>query len=591
MMDFGKHLKGSIMRKNHARKNRAASILRFLIVVTLASAVGILAGVVLADSGGKLLNSLSNEPKTASPAPSPSAAAPASPFPSNDKQGPDKPAPGMKPSSECLPTKFKFASEVLVNGKPVSNFKRDFELDFGNGEQYSALEGITAFRGNNYRDTASYGTADVKLKKLEKVWWVRTGYIDIWTGVGWTGQPSIVQWLPEVRKIMNIFPAKRSKESLKEVIYATLDGNIYFLDLEDGKPTRKPIEVGYPHKGSVMVDPRGIPLLYAGQGIPDKQGKPVPIGFRIFSLIDQKLLHFIDGRDKDAYRHWGAFDAGALVDANSDAMVLAGENGILYSGKLNTDFKPEKKSISIRPEWVKYRYRSPIGPKIGTENSPVVYRNYIYFADNTGLFQCLDLKTLKPVWIRDVTDDTDSSTAIEESDEGVSLYTACELDHHGAAGASYIRKINALSGDILWEKRVACTYDSHTNGGALASPVVGKQDIRDLVIYNIAKTGTKKSKNNGSKLLALDKKTGREKWSITLDYYCWSSPVAVYDRNGTSYLLVCDSAGYMTLFEGATGRKLDSIALEANIEASPAVYENMIVVGTRGQKIWGIRIR
>jgi hypothetical protein len=46
----------------------------------------------------------------------------------------------------------------------------------------------------------------------------------------------------------------------------------------------------------------------------------------------------------------------------------------------------------------------------------------------------------------------------------------------------------------------------------------------------------------------------------------------------------------MFLIEGKTGKIVDRISLEANIEASPAVYENMIVVGTRGQKIWGIRI-
>ena len=46
----------------------------------------------------------------------------------------------------------------------------------------------------------------------------------------WTGQPLLVQWDDNVRNIMNINPEKKSKRDLVEVIYATLDGHIYFLD-------------------------------------------------------------------------------------------------------------------------------------------------------------------------------------------------------------------------------------------------------------------------------------------------------------------------------------------------------------------------
>ena len=140
---------------------------------------------------------------------------------------------------------------------------------------------------------------------------------------------------------------------------------------------------------------------------------------------------------------------------------------------------------------------------------------------------------------------------------------------------------------MVWEKKIICFYDANANGGALASPVIGKNDIKNLVIYNIAKTG---KSNNESTLVALDKKTGGKAWTVNMKYYCWSSPVAVYTKEGKSYLVVCDSRGYMMLFEGTTGIKLDSISLDANIEASPAVYDNLIVVGTRGCKIWCIKI-
>ena len=75
-----------------------------------------------------------------------------------------------------------------------------------------------------------------------------------------------------------------------------------------------------------------------------------------------------------------------------------------------------------------------------------------------------------------------------------------------------------------------------------------------------------------------------------MPYYGWSSPVGVYTEDGRGYIVVCDAAGRMFFVRGATGELLDTIHLGDNVEASPAVYGNMIVVGTRGQRIFGIRI-
>lgn len=489
---------------------------------------------------------------------------------------------------ECFPDIYKFKWDVEKDTKIIAPFSRDYNINFGSPEEYSDVDGITAFRGNNYRNSASFGFTEVNEGKLEKLWSSNIGFIDIWTGVGWTGQPAIVKWNEKVKKIMNIYPAKKSKKDLKEVIYATLDGNIYFYDLDDGLPTRDPIKVGYPHKGSLSVDPRGYPLLYAGQGIEQVGGKPVPIGFRIYSLIDQKLLYFINGYDPFALRSWAAFDSNCLIDKNTDTLIEYGENGILYSGKLNTRFDINKGSISISPDLIKYRYTHSNAVQLGVENSPSIYKSNIYFADNSGMFQCVDLNTLTPVWARNINDDTDSTSAIEEvSEEEVYLYTACEVDKQGDTGFSFVRKINALTGSLIWEKKYQCLFDSYTNGGTLASPVIGRNQIDNVVIFNIAKTGSK----SGGKLVALDKKTGKEVWSRNLRYYCWSSPVDVYSKDGRAYLIVCDSGGFMSLLDAATGKTIDQVSLGANIEGSPAVYNDMVVVGTRGQKIWAVRIK
>ncbi|OPZ94642.1 MAG: outer membrane biogenesis protein BamB [Firmicutes bacterium ADurb.Bin419] len=485
---------------------------------------------------------------------------------------------------ELLPAFQNIKWEIITdkNGTDIQN-----NVTFPDPDEYNSIEGVTTFRGNNYRNSSSYGNVEVNENKLEKIWSIKIGYIDLWTGVGWNGQPAIVKWNDELRKKMNIFAEKKNKSDLKEVIYGTLDGKIYFLDLDDGKSTRNPINIGFPLKGSVSVDPRGLPLLYSGQGIEKNGSVTGKIGFRIFSLIDQKMLYFINGIDKSAYRAWGAFDSTPLIDKNTDTLYECGENGILYSVKLNSNFDVNAGHISIDPEVTKYRYKSPSIKKLGIENSVAIYKNFAYFVDNSGYLQCVDLNSLAPVWVRNVTDDTDSTIGIEESGKSkVSLYTACEVDHQGNGGYSYVRKINALTGQLIWENKYQCTF-SETNGGALASPVIGKNDISDLVIFNIAKAWNK----NGGKLIAFDKETGQEKWVINFNNYCWSSPVDIYTKDGKSYIIQCDSGGYMYLIEGQTGQILDKLPLEGNVEGSPAVYDDMIVVGTRGQKIWGIRVK
>lgn len=487
--------------------------------------------------------------------------------------------------AELLPSYHNFKWDVL---KDSVSFKVDNQVNFPNPQEYNSIEGVTTFRGNNFRDSASYGTVDVREKKLEKVWSIKIGYIDTWTGVGWNGQPAIVKWDENIRSKMNIFDNKRSKTDLKEVIYGTLDGKIYFLDLEDGKYTRNPINIGFPIKASAAIDPRGFPLLYIGQGVEKNGDVTGKIGFRIFSLIDQKQLLFINGLDKDAYRYWGAFDSSPLIDAANDTMYECGENGILYSVKLNTSFDANAGSISINPEILKYRYTSPALKRPGMENSIAVYKNLAYFVDNTGYLHCVDLNSLTPIWTRFVNDDTDSTVALEETGNNkVFLYTACEVDHQQSNGYSYVRKINALNGELIWENKYQCTYNSDTNGGVFASPVVGKKDIDNLVIFNIAKAWNK----NGGKLIAFDKETGKEIWVINFNNYSWSSPVDIYTQDGKSYLIYCDSAGYMYLIEGKTGEILDKIPLGGNVEGSPAVYEDMVVVGTRGQQIFGIKIK
>ncbi|RJX23307.1 MAG: pyrrolo-quinoline quinone [Ammonifex sp.] len=474
----------------------------------------------------------------------------------------------------------------IANGKQtVKSFQRKGALCFGGPRDYAAVQGVSCFRGNNYRDSAGYGTAPVSLQKLKKVWVRPVGRLDSWTGVGWTGQPAIVKWDEGLIKKMNLYPRYQNHD-FKEVIYGALDGKVHFLDLDTGKPTRPPLGTFGPIKGSVSVDPRGLPVLYVGQGIDTIDQRKIPIGYSVYSLIDQKRLFFINGLDGFAPKGWGAFDASGLVHAGTDTLIQTGENGLVYTVKLNTTYIPDHNVLKVNPEVVKYRYRCSLSKRLGIESSIAVYKNLAYFADNDGVLQCLDLNSLEPVWARCVSDDTDSTVVLEEAGDGVFLYTGCEVDKQVYNGHAYLRKINALTGALLWERAYACAYDEKTNGGVLGTPVVGKNNIADLVVFNIARC----NEPNGDKLVALSETNGETVWEIPFSRYSWSSPVDVYTPDGKGYIIFCDSGGNMFLIDGRKGVILDKLYLGGNVEGSPAVYGDMIVVGTRGMQIWGVKI-
>lgn len=452
-------------------------------------------------------------------------------------------------------------------------------------EEYTDMEGIITFRGNNLRNTASYGISNIQSEKLTKSWEFTTGNSTWGGGAGWTGQPVIVRWSKEIREMMNIKEEFINIDGFTEIIYGSLDGNVYFFDLITGQPSRNHISIKNPLKGSISIDPREYPLLYVGDGI-NENGR---FGHRTFSLIDGKELCFIKGYDSFAYRGWGAFDGSSIVNTNTDTLILGGENGLFYNVKLNTDFDRENKNISISPEIIKYRYKIKNNQYQGIENSVAVYRNLAFFGDNGGSIQCVDLTNMKPVWALEKSDDTDATITIEVEDSIPYLYTGTEVDKQGTKGNAIIRKINGLSGEIIWEKDYECWSilgERPNNGGALATNIIGKNNLSHIVIFTLGRYKTL----NAGLMIALDKETGEEIWRWEMPHYAWSSPVDFYNENGKGYIIQCDSIGNMYLLDGITGNTLDKINLGSNIESSPAIFEDFIVVASRGGKIFGVKV-
>ncbi len=120
--------------------------------------------------------------------------------------------------------------------------------------------------------------------------------------------------------------------------------------------------------------------------------------------------------------------------------------------------------------------------------------------------------------------------------------------------------------------------------------MLGRGDISNLVIYPVAGTPSVAP----GLLVALDKYTGQEVWRFAMANYAWSSPLALYTAEGKSYIVICDSAGMVFLLDGATGQlsaSLNTTNQGSAIEATPAAYNNTLVVGTKGKRINAIQIK
>lgn len=478
--------------------------------------------------------------------------------------------------------------EIIRDGSVLESFERQEPISFAGPQTYtSKLEGVITFRGDNYRTGPTYGTADISQESISQLWSASIGSYNGWGGCGWTGQPLIVRWEEEIKSIMNLYPEKKAKSSLVEVIYATLDGYIYFLDLDDGSKTRDPLWMGMNFKGAGSLDPRGYPLMYVGSG--DNVGGKAPRMY-IISLIDGSILWERTGADGFSNRDWYAFDSAPLIHEATDTLIWPGESGILYTIKLNTQYDPAAGTIAIDPkETVKARYTTNTGRNYGSECSSIIVDKYLYIGDNGGMFFCVDLNTMELVWATDLKDDINATPVFEWGDNGEGyIHVATSMEF--AQGSSYIYKINATNGDIIWERTFdGIVYDEDVSGGVLSSSILGRKgtDLEGLVIYSVSKTPNAWD----GILVALDTQTGQTVWEKTLSNYAWSSPAPVYTDDGTAYILLGDSGGNVTLIRGNTGAVCDKLSLGSNIEASPAIFENTAVVGVRDEQIFAIRLQ
>lgn len=502
--------------------------------------------------------------------------------------------------SSTTPSEHQIQTSIRVNGIISERYNREepiyFQTDYL--KSFSELSGVFTFRGDYMRNLQSSGKVYITREKFIKDYWsVNTGKLlksngtDYWSGNGWTGQPLIVKWDDDTKKIMNLYKDSKNKEGLVEVIYPGMDGYIHFYDLDTGEPTRDAINVGMTFKGTASLHPDGIPLLVCGSG--DAQtgvyGECISPRVYIYSLIDGSRLYEFGAADEAAPRVWHAYDSSPIFHAETDTLICPGENGVLYTLKLNTEYDKEAGTLSINPtELVDFLFTKESYDKdgrYGSECSASVWGNYLFIGDNGGTFFCLDMNTMDMVWAQDLLEDINSSPILEEDETGNKfIYVGTTLKfnkNNHSIGEASIYKLNAMTGEIIWKK----PYEVHTvsglAGGVLSTGVLGKGPIEDIVIYSISKTPS----IDGGYLAAFNKNTGETIWEIELDMYSWSSSGIIYAANGKAYVIQGCQNGDLLLIDAENGKVLDKMNFGTGLEATPAIYNNKIVIGMRNEKI------
>lgn len=475
-------------------------------------------------------------------------------------------------SSTLLTTK-------LFDYKTITDYAFDTTTSIFFDNSYGAENGIFCFRGNAQRNNPTRGTLEKTPTTLLLDWSFETDFDDRVTefgtwggGTGWTGQPLIVKWPFEQKQKMQTLNAEhKTDDGFKEVAIGSLCGNIYFLDIETGKPSRPHLSIGNPIKGTISIDPKMSGLMTVGQGIPNGDR----FGAYLFDLYSGKEIGYRSGLDPTARRQWGAYDSNPLFE--SDRLFWPAENGQIYK------YSPSVNGFGANQ---KFNYTTRNQLEQGLEASFGAHKNLGFFGDNSGTVFCLNLDKMQPVWYFFSGDDSDASMVVDNYDQqNPVLFIGNEVDKQGATGWAYIRKLDALTGKEIWKTKRNCSgtrlHGRTNSGGVLATVLLGKKTASNLVFGIFSRV------NNTTKgeFVAIDKTTGKEKYSIQMDAYSWASPIALYDKQGNGFVFFTDVYGTVYLIEALTGKLMYKRKTNYVFESSPVAWGNRIVVGTRGRQI------
>jgi outer membrane protein assembly factor BamB len=375
-----------------------------------------------------------------------------------------------------------------------------------------------------------------------------------WCGSGWTGQPAVFE-----------------RDGRTWVVFGAYDRKIHFVDYATGEDIIPPFETGDIIKGSVTVDPDGLPLVYSGS----RDNELHVIAIDRPTPTELWTLHADDVSPTMWNDDW---DGSPLV--LDDYLYEGGENSQFHVVKLNRSTGADG-LVQVAPELV---FNAPgwddelissLNTRqndVSIENSVAYKDGVVYFANSGGLVQGWDVSGLPEgveptrVFRYWTGDDTDASVVID--DEGF-LYVGVENERGNARAAEVgqLIKLDPRQPDnpLVWSV--------HDDGGFWTTPAL----YNDIVI----------AASDGGTIYAVDRQTGATRWTFTLPPPTWQSAVIVDDT-----LIQGDCNGVLHAYDltdtTVAPPELWTVQLEGCIESTPALWQGRLFVGARGGRFYAI---
>lgn len=370
-----------------------------------------------------------------------------------------------------------------------------------------------------------------------------------WCGLGWTGQPAV--W---------------ERDDELWVAFGAYDGQVHFINGDDGTARLPPFRTGDIIKGSVTVDPDGFPLLYAGSR--DNQLRIIA-----FDGPAPVELWALDARSISPRRWNDDWDGSPLVI--DDYLFEGGENSNFHIVKLNRSYGDDGR-VAVAPELVAAvpgwdaELTALVGSNVSIETSVVISGQTAWFANSGGLIQGWDLSGLdagappERIFRYWAGDDIDATMVAD--DEGF-LYVGVEYErgNERSREVGQILKLDPGADDpLVW----SVADHSRRDAGVWATPAV-----HDDVVFASTDTG---------RLLGIDRETGEIRWEKQLGLPLWSSQVVIDDT-----LLQADCFGVIHAYD-ISDTTVEPPELwqtdvgDGCIEATPVVWKGRIYVGSRG---------
>ena len=428
----------------------------------------------------------------------------------------------------------------------------------------ATVEGLLTFRGNPSRSYYGAGpvprTAPTILHQFPEEPMCREsvnlGETKTWCGMGWTGQPTIAV-----------------REDRTWAIFGGYDGNIHFMDADTGERILPDVETGDIIKGTPTIDPDGFPLTYSGSR--DNQMRVIA-----FDRPGQaEVLWSLDAESVQPNLWNDDWDSSPII--LDDYMLVGSESSRFWVIKLNRSYDAAG-LVQVAPEvvftdivWDDEVLAANGDDHASVESSVAVFENTAYFGTSAGL-----------IWGYDVSDLDGGRTPTRS----FRFYTAGDNDATPIVddeGMLYVAGQNDRPGPRATEVGQLTKLDP-TNE---ANPIVWKYNETDAAEQGIYGTpgivgDTIVATSDGGRLVALDRATGKVKWERQLPGPAWASPVIVDD-----VLLVGDCLeGNFHAFDmsdpDVVPPELWSVHLGGCIEATPAVWNGKIYIGSRAGHLY-----